>query len=345
METPLSTTLVPDAAVPLPSLRPMSIGEILDRALQLFRSSFLRLFGIALVFQAPSYALTKLFQRVMQQRAPALTRPGAFRGEMPSLEQILWFIGCLLAMVLAALVLYQLALAALTVAAARGFLGERIDPGRALAEALSRSPQILGTFALVFLWTSLLLGLASLPGGALIALSAFTESAAARVALVLGGLGLLLLTWLAAGIWLLLKYALVSEVVIIERISFIAAMRRSARLMAGSVGTSFFDNCKVRASIVHAVNLALSTSVAVVASLPALIVSSTFGASPLNPEDYDPARVPLWALVPAELFQVIGQTAVVPYGLLAVIVFYFDLRIRKEGFDLELLAGRLGGAL
>jgi hypothetical protein len=25
-----------------------------------------------------------------------------------------------------------------------------------------------------------------------------------------------------------------------------------------------------------------------------------------------------------------------------VIVFYFDLRIRKEGFDLELQAGRLG---
>lgn len=114
--------------------------------------------------------------------------------------------------------------------------------------------------------------------------------------------------------------------------------------MSGSVGPSFFNNCKVRASLVHAVNLCIGLSVLVVSSLPTLIVSSAFGASPLAPETYDPVRVPLWALIPAEVFQVLTQTAAMPYGLLAVIVFYFDLRIRKEGFDLELLAERLGAS-
>jgi hypothetical protein len=342
VDSPLATTLVQDAAAPAPSLRPLGVGEILDRALQLFRANFLRLFTLMIAFQAPSYAAAKAFQALMQQQAPAFARPGAFRGELPSLDQVLWLAGAVAVLLAVTLVLYQLALAALTAAATRAFLGERIDPWAALRLALRRSPQVLGTFLAVLLWSFFLLGLASLPGAGLIALATLARSPAARVALALGGLGLAGLAWVVLGLWLFLKYALVSEVVIIEELSLVRAMRRSARLMAGSVGRTFFDNCKVRASVIHAVNLAITVSVAVVTSLPALLVNSAFGVSPLNPETYDPARVPLWALLPAEVFQVFSQTAIVPFGLLAVIVFYFDLRIRKEGFDLELLAARVG---
>ncbi len=342
LEAPLPTTVPADAAAAPPALRPLSPGEILDRALQLFRSSFFALFGLALVFQAPAYAAARLFESLLQEKAPVLTRPGAFRGELPTPDQLLWLAGGALAYLAVALALYQLAAAALTSAAGRAFLGERIEVKSALKDALARSPQVLGTSLLVFLWSGLLVALSSLPGLAIAMASFWLGSPAARVAVLIGGLAVAGLAVLAAGLWLVLTYALSSEVVIIERLSFVSAIRRSARLMSGSLGPTFFDNCKVRASLVHAVNLCIGVSIAVVSSLPTLLVSAAYGASPLAPETYDPVRVPLWAVIPAELFQVLVQAAAMPYGMLAVIVFYFDLRIRKEGFDLELLAGRLG---
>lgn len=333
---------MPDDPANLPTLRPLSPGEILDRALQLFRSNFLSLFSLAIVFQAPSYAAGRFFQSLIQEKAPMLSRPGAFRGELPAPEQLLWLLGGAAGYILVALAFYQLALAALTSAAARAFMGEGIEVRRALKDSLARAPQVLGTSLLVFSWCGLALALSALPGLGLVVASAFLESPAIRVALIIAGAAVAGLAVVAVGFWLLLTYALASEVVIVERLSFIAAMRRSARLMSGSVGPSFFGNCKVRASLVHAVNLCIGISIAVVSSLPALAVSSAFGSSPLTPETYDPVRIPLWAMIPAELFQVLSQTAAMPFGLLAVIVFYFDLRIRKEGFDLELLARRLG---
>jgi hypothetical protein len=71
----------------------LSPGEILDRALQLFRSNFLPLFSLAIVFQAPSYAAGRFFQSLMLEKAPMLSRPGAFRGELPAPEQLFWLLG------------------------------------------------------------------------------------------------------------------------------------------------------------------------------------------------------------------------------------------------------------
>jgi hypothetical protein len=50
----------------------------------------------------------------------------------------------------------------------------------------------------------------------------------------------------------------------------------------------------------------------------------------------------LWASVPCDVFGVFVSAAVTPFGLLAIIVFYFDIRIKREGFDLEFLASRVG---
>ncbi|HCF62602.1 MAG TPA: hypothetical protein DFS52_32015 [Myxococcales bacterium] len=347
----MQTSLAPAPAVAdparrdstaLPPLRPMTMGEILDRALGLFRSSFLRLFTVMLVFQAPMYALQKSFQTLMQQKAPVLARPGAFRGALPDAEQLAWFFGGAAVLGVVTLALYQLAVAALATGAARGFLGERIEPGRALREAFTRAPQVLGTFLLLSLWTGLLLTLSIAPGAGLIAGGFLVfESAGARIGAAVAGLLVVFGALLVVGLYLMLRYVLVTEVVMIEKLSFVRALRRSARLMAGRVGPTFFDNCKVRASIVLAVTFCISISVAIVASLPSYLVYAAFDVSPFNPESFDPSLVPLWAMLPVEAFAVFCQTAVAPYGLLATIVFYFDVRIKREGFDLEFLATHL----
>jgi hypothetical protein len=182
------------------------------------------------------------------------------------------------------------------------------------------------------------------PGAALSAAAFLAPPAGCGITLFVGGLVLLVLLQVVTLLYLLLRYALVSEVVVIEKRSFLGAMRRSASLMAGRVGPSLLDNCKIRLSILYAVNFCISVSVMAVTSLPRGLVNAAYGVSPFDPERFDPALVPLWASVPVSVLGALAQAAVAPFGLLAVIVFYFDLRIRREGFDLELLASRLGGA-
>lgn len=43
-----------------------------------------------------------------------------------------------------------------------------------------------------------------------------------------------------------------------------------------------------------------------------------------------------------QLTAVVGQILIVPIGAIAYILLYYDLRIRKEGFDLEMLANSIG---
>ncbi|MGC4113111.1 MAG: hypothetical protein QM765_00210 [Myxococcales bacterium] len=338
METPLATDLVqPAPGAPLPALRPMSAGELLDRALQLFRTHFARLFIVMLTFQAPMYAL---FKSVMNQSAAFLRQSAG--GQVPEISALLWLLGKLVGFLFLAMTLYQLAVASLTTGAARAYLGEKIEAGTALWEGLKRAPHLVGTFLVLLLWCVFNLGLATLPGLGIAAASFLVPPSGTRLTIIFGGSAVVLVLQVVVMLYLLLRYALVSEVVVIEKRSFVGAMRRSAQLMSGRIGPTFVDNCKIRLSILYAVNFCISLSVLVVTSIPNALVNSAYGVSPFDPERFDPALVPLWASVPVDVLGVLAQSAVAPFGLLAVIVFYFDLRIRKEGFDLELLASRMG---
>ena len=48
------------------------------------------------------------------------------------------------------------------------------------------------------------------------------------------------------------------------------------------------------------------------------------------------------ALLINQVFSLVGQVLVMPISAGAMILLYYDLRIRKEGFDLEMLARSLG---
>ena len=44
------------------------------------------------------------------------------------------------------------------------------------------------------------------------------------------------------------------------------------------------------------------------------------------------------------LFEIAGTILATPISAVAFILLYYDLRIRKEGFDLEMLSQTLGGS-
>ena len=117
-------------------------------------------------------------------------------------------------------------------------------------------------------------------------------------------LGFLLL--IIPGIWLILSYWLLSQVMVIERVFGMAALRRSSELMKGNKGRGFV--------------------IGLVATVLSTVVSG--GAT--------------WALNAWPAINAVASTlvGVVTFAFLYAVnvVFYFDVRCRKEAFDIEHLA-------
>ena len=121
--------------------------------------------------------------------------------------------------------------------------------------------------------------------------------------LILTG-GLLLLV--IPGIWLMFAYILYAPIMVEERVFGRAALRRSRALMDGS---------KRRAAMII-VPLMLAMYVA--------SIGSTIG-------------VRAWPLVQAAAPGIVG-ICTAPFFAAIIVVFYFDVRCRREAFDLEHLA-------
>ena len=124
------------------------------------------------------------------------------------------------------------------------------------------------------------------------------------LATVFIALGMLLL--IVPGIWLIFTYWVSSQVMVLERIFGMAALRRSGELMRGN---------KWRALAVGLTGL--------------LLVSVVSGGA-------------TWALNAWPIANAIASTVVgmVTYAFMyaVIVVFYFDVRCRREAFDLEHLA-------
>jgi hypothetical protein len=131
-------------------------------------------------------------------------------------------------------------------------------------------------------------------------------------------LGFILL--IIPGIIAFVRLALTAPVLIVEDVRGTGALRRSWNLTRGS----FWRLLGV---------LILATLIAAVASLiitiPAEVVAVVIG----------PDGWPVSALG-----SVLATVLVTPFSTLIVVLFYFDMRIRKEGFDIEVMARELAPA-
>ena len=94
-----------------------------------------------------------------------------------------------------------------------------------------------------------------------------------------------------------------------------------------------------RIFVMYLLVMALSMALSMVAAIPFLIivaVASTTGSGTANPA----------ALVAAEVIRVVVdfllQVLVAPVSAVALVLFYYDQRIRKEGFDIEWMMQQAG---
>lgn len=299
------------------AIRPLGLGEIIDRAVALTVRHFRTLFPWMLLLQAPAVAASRIQLAGLGDLVASLEDPAAARETLAALSRTS-------AGVLAAAFLLQFAAtAACAVAVAPSLLAGAAPP----PPSRSRRAVAIPTAALAsLLAVALLPALGALPGLLLLAGAQGTAARAAGGALLAAGL-------LAGLLFAVLRTLLVPAVAAIEGLPHLAALRRSFSLMRSSPGLPLASRPALRASLVLLATFAIAVAVSGAVGVPRALLGRLSGGSPLLP-----AGLPLAAEIPLLLFETAASAALQPFSLVAVAVLYFDRRARREGLDLDAFA-------
>jgi hypothetical protein len=202
----------------------------------------------------------------------------------------------------AAVVILSAQSAALVDAMAQGYLGKPITVGQAFRDGLRAAPSVIGAGLLVFLGLIVFWGV-------LIAVAALSNQALVAVGAVL--LALVGTVYIASS-------TLVAPVVAtIERVGPVDAIRRSWALSTGN-----------RWRIIGLQLLLLILNAVISALLSAVFVTALIG---------DPTT----RTIVQQIANVVANVAWAPVQWGTFAVLYYDLRVRREAFDLQLAAEAL----
>jgi hypothetical protein len=303
-------------------LRPLNLGEILDRTAEIYRNHFLLFAGIASIF-----AGVMLLMQMLHLGALALLG-------YPRVAPGLTWVSASTAVIegLAILILAGLSVAAINRTVAWVYLGE---PATIRAAAASVRPRLSR-----YLWLMTMTGfrawaplaamyvamfaivLSILPAGFLTNPTLAQHPTAQNTsALIQAGVGILILTplfllGLVYGVWMSLRYSLAMPACVVEDMRAGEALKRSIELTKGSRGRIF-----VLGLLVYAVKLLLG----ILFGFPFLAFGFRHPGQPL----------PLAYLAVQQVGVFLTNTFIGPMYATGLTLFYYDQRVRKEGFDVE----------
>ncbi len=303
-------------------LRPLTLGELLDRTAELYRTNFLLFISVAAIF-----AGVMLLVQMLHLGSLALL---GYPNIPPHLE---WLYAVSLGIqILAMSLVAGLAIVAFNRVVAWIYLGQTATVRAAAGSILSRLGRYLWlmTVTMSRAWAPLFLAYVALfailfaymPSGFLLNPQvaqhppAFNPAAAVRF---LARMVVLMPIFTAAavyGIIMWLRYSLAMPACVVEELPTGAAIRRSIELSKGSRGRIL-----VLWLLVYAIRLAMGLLLAV----PFLF----FGFK------HPGHAVPLIGLAVSQLAAFVVNTFIGPIYSTGLTLFYYDQRIRKEGFDIE----------
>jgi hypothetical protein len=288
-------------------LRPLSLGELLDRAFLLYRRNFLLFAGIMVI---PAIFLVPARFFFLQNQGVAIPwRMSSPQPHAAASSFVLLF---------ADWIIYSLAQAAITYAVADAYLGRPSTVRGAYGKIRGHIWRILGVsfnvgirvFGVIFV---LVVG-AAVAGGAIVAVLSRTGSPRPLTfvivfAFVIGALAL--------GVMFSMRYTLSFPAVLLEDIKGGTAVRRSVELSKGRRGQIF---------------LAILLGIVVLYAL-AIVFQGPFYATIVLAKLK--GHLPTWLVLSMSVSATIGGIIAGPLLMIALVLCYYDSRIRKEGFDLQ----------
>jgi hypothetical protein len=295
-------------------VQPMGVGEILDRSFRLLRQYFWLFFIIIFIPQAVFFVVNFGLQFLVS-------------GDMTqdfSLSMGAGFgISAFLA-VLIFLVLQFWAQGALIHAVSETYLGHSTSIKASYGAMRSRLGRLIGT---LILWSILVFGVPALFG---IAAAVAIPSLAMMGLGVFGGIIAVVVAILAIWIFttLLLNWLLADKVVVLEEIGWMKALRRSKELMKGRTEPGFWKSIKSKASLILIVGFLIGIGIHLLFQLPGVLLGVVFPGG-------------LAVTTVQGILNMVAVSLATAYTAIAMILFYYDIRVRKEGFDLKMMAEKL----
>lgn len=270
-------------------LRPLAVGEILDRTFTLYRERFLLFLGISAIPHLLLLVvnLSQVFLRFPGK--PAATAAAArLSPPMTGAAVVVLLIG-----VVVGVIVYLLSQGATVIAISEIYLGRTIT----IADSFRRVRGELGNlFGVV-----LLNGLAT--GAALILL-------------------------IIPGIYMMCRLVVCIPAALIENLGPRTSLERSFELTKDSAGRAF---------LIILLYFALAFAAGALFAMP-FQVMIVMTAAKNNPE-----MLRFWVAL-AQVGSTIANVLVAPVLTIASAILYYDLRVRKEAFDLQMMMNPLGGA-
>jgi hypothetical protein len=307
-------------------LRPLAIGELLDRVFTLYRRHVSTFVGIMAVPSLFNLAIAVSILTLQHLYAPLL-RPDnrQFDAQIDTPQLIMTVLGIAVGYVVFIVlywIAYTLALGAATFAVSEIYAGREISIAGAFGRARTRVWRLM---LLALLWMLLIFGPAAALGGiGAVFIVAFRQTPAAML------LGVLIVmvgavVFLGAFIYLSLRYAMSAPALVLEGTSAPGALRRSAFLTRGYLGRVF---------LVSLVAAMLAYTAAMLLQMPFNVASAVMGKT---------SAAGFWLDMTGAVCGTIGHTLTAPVMVIGVAVLYYDLRVRKEALDLQVMLSALDG--
>ncbi len=306
-------------------LRPLSLGELLDRAFSLFRRHFWLFVGLMAV---PS-AFTLLIAVGMEllQRVPGAGPFSPDADPAMVLAAVVGAAAAFIAVFAGYWIAYMVTLGATTVAVSDLYVGRAATIGG----SYSRMRGMIGRLMLLMLFIGLrLFGvffgllLAVLIPVVLFAALAATggrspaAAAAGAVIGVLGAFGAMIGTAVFS-----LRYSVAVPVLVLENETAGDSIRRSVELTRGS---------RWRAGVLVLFAMIITYAAMAIFQGPFIV-----GAMAAGPE----STTAFWLQLAGAVTGTIGGAVTGPLMIIALALLYYDIRIRKEGLDMQLMLSGL----
>src|SRR5216683_6062963 len=270
-------------------LRPLSLGEILDRTFSLYRRHFLLFLGITAIPQLLILALN--LTQTLLTKMPAVPESAPveqFQSAASGGMMAFGIVGVLVGLVIY-FVAYLFAQGGTVFAVSELYLGRTTTIGASLGRMRGQLGSLLGVL--------LLNGLA-----------------------IMGAALFLIIP----GIYVACRLIICVPAALLEDLGPRSSLERSFRLTQGNAGRSF---------VIYLLYFILLYGAILLFSFPFLFAA---GLSAKNP-----GTMRMWMAL-GQVGEFVAGVLVGPFPTIATAVFYYDLRVRKEAFDLQIMMNPIG---
>jgi hypothetical protein len=283
---PLLAALAPGDIMATLDLRPLSLGELLDRTFFLYRRYFLLFMGITAI----PYSIF-LVANLATSLLPLLLRSLAAGGMQPENVTALGAVGGFLKFIafIAGMIAFLFCVGATVYAVSEIYGGHPTSIRGSLARVQGKAGLIFGVFFV----------------SGLIMIAGF-------IALII------------PGIYLMCRIAVATPAALLEDFGPVESIRRSFDLTRGFAGRAF---------MIYLLYFAMAWGVIAIFQLPFFILMGIYAKQP--------QLVALWTVF-AQVGNFIGSVLVAPVSTIGFALFYYDLRVRKEAFDLQMMMQAIG---